>query len=419
MQWYDEKNKITGWPTQDAENRRKALYLFLNALAVVLAVFPFTSQAAGKLSERAKVYILTCGPGKPMYAMFGHTALQFYDHANGIDEVYNYGTFDVNTRNFYLKFLTGRLDYTLSRSSYEFFVQEYIAENRWICSQEVNLPDHQLQKIYDSLQVVYRPENRYYRYDFFKKNCATKVFDLLLAFGGSHNLLDSLRNPAGITWRDALKTYIGGREWINLGINTLLGPLADREISRLQSTFLPDFLMLEAERTGLAGFPHIISNGSYNAPEASAPDVPMIIFWMLLILLVIEALWLNTGKRISDTIDMALFGVSGLLGLLFLFFWLWSDHTSLHVNLNLLWAFPPNLLLVWSIRTARQKFTRIYLLLYALLQFFLLINWHRLPQDFPLELMPLTTLLVFRAVNRVFRFREKEAAIELSAEENR
>ncbi len=354
-----------------------------------------------------------------MYAMFGHTALQFYDPENNIDEVYNFGTFDMNTPNFYLKFLTGRLDYTLSRSNYNYFVSEYISDQRWVCSQEVKLNVLQLQKVYDSLQVVYRPENRYYRYDFFKNNCATKVFNLLLVFGGTPRMIDSLNIPAGITWREGLKTYIAGREWINAGINMLLGPLADRQISRLQSTFLPDFLMLEAENTGLAGFPAIVTNGRYSAPEATPPDIPMIIFWMLLIVLVIEALWLNTSKKFSDAIDMALFGISGLLGLLFLFFLFWSEHTSLHLNLNLFWAFPPNILMIWTIRTGRHKFTRIYLLLYALLQFFLLINWHRLPQDFPLELMPVTTLLVFRAVNRVFRFREKEAAIEISAGENR
>ncbi|MFW5705809.1 MAG: DUF4105 domain-containing protein, partial [Bacteroidota bacterium] len=345
--------------------------------------------------------------------------LQFYDPENNIDEVYNFGTFDMNTPNFYLKFLTGRLDYTLSRSNYNYFVSEYISDQRWVCSQEVKLNVLQLQKVYDSLQVVYRPENRYYRYDFFKNNCATKVFNLLLVFGGTPRMIDSLNIPAGITWREGLKTYIAGREWINAGINMLLGPLADRQISRLQSTFLPDFLMLEAENTGLAGFPAIVTNGRYSAPEATPPDIPMIIFWMLLIVLVIEALWLNTSKKFSDAIDMALFGISGLLGLLFLFFWFWSEHTSLHLNLNLFWAFPPNILMIWTIRTGRHKFTRIYLLLYALLQFFLLINWHRLPQDFPLELMPVTTLLVFRAVNRVFRFREKEAAIEISAGENR
>lgn len=408
MQWCDANNKT-----------RRPLYFTIAGLRF-LFLFPFFLFLSGylksspTLSEGAEMSILTCGPGKPLYAMFGHTALWVHDPENNIDEVYNFGTFDVNTPDFYLKFLTGRLDYALSQSSYVNFLKEYTAENRWVCRQEVNLPVETVQKIYDSLTIVYRPENRFYRYDFFKKNCATRVFDLLLAFAGDRQMIDSLRQPSGITFRDGLKTYIGGREWISLGINFLLGPFADQQISRLQSTFLPDFLMIEAEKTGIAGFPVIITNGSYTLPEPSIPDIPMIIFWGILIFLVIEALWLKTLKKTTNLIDVLLFGLSGLLGFLLLFFWFWSDHVSLHVNLNLIWALPLNLLVVWALWNDKEKFARIYLLFYGLLQFFLLINWNRLPQQFPIVLMPLVTLLAFRAVNRVFRFREKDEAIEIS-----
>ncbi len=416
MHWYEEKINTT---TGKNFCKKQSDFLLPFGLLALFFLFPGSGFARKQLSEDAGMAVLTCGPGKPLYSIFGHTALQVTDPVNGIDEVYNFGTFDFNAPHFYLKFLTGKLNYKLSRTSYQGFVDEYKAENRWICRQEVMLPGVVLQKIYDSLQVVNQPGHRYYRYNFFTNNCSTKIFDLLLAFGGNPQMIDSLHRQSGYTFRSALKTYIGGRQWLSPGINLLLGPFADQKISRLQSTYLPDFLMSEAENTRLAGFPEIITNGSYTAPEPADPDVPMIVFWVLLIGLVVEALWMNTSQGVTDAIDMILFGLSGLLGFLLVFLWAWSAHVSLHVNLNLIWAFPPNLFLVLSIRRHWRKFNRIYLFLYALMLFFLLINWHRLPQTFPLVLMPVVTLLVFRAVNRVFRFREKDATLEISADEVR
>jgi hypothetical protein len=46
----------------------------------------------------------------------------------------------------------------------------------------------------------------------------------------------------------------------------------------------------------------------------------------------------------------------------------------------------------------------------------MLINWSKMPQKFPLELMPLVTALAFRAVNRVFNFRLKDKILASKSE---
>ena len=78
--------------------------------------------AANSLTDEARIYVLTCGPGQPLYATFGHAAFRVTDPGQNLDKVFNFGTFDFQTKNFYLKFLFGKLDYTLVVNSYKNFL---------------------------------------------------------------------------------------------------------------------------------------------------------------------------------------------------------------------------------------------------------------------------------------------------------
>ena len=96
-------------------------------LIVGLFMYAFSPAAAAQqeLSVYATASVLTCGPGNDFYTTFGHTAIRITDPELGIDYVYNYGTFDFNTPNFYWKFMRGQLDYKLARTSFERFIEEY------------------------------------------------------------------------------------------------------------------------------------------------------------------------------------------------------------------------------------------------------------------------------------------------------
>ena len=149
--------------------------LFLFRLFLIVSVIPGLSVFgfSQPLPEQAKISVLTCGPGKPIYASFGHSAIRIQDPARSLDNVYNFGTFDFNTGNFYLKFLAGKLDYILSVDHFSNFYNEYKAGKRWIYEQELNMTPMQYNRLYDTLVYTAMPANRSYRYDFFNANCAT------------------------------------------------------------------------------------------------------------------------------------------------------------------------------------------------------------------------------------------------------
>lgn len=378
------------------------------AIVTFLVFYPLSCFSGLSFTTDKTLSVLTCGTAKPLYAAFGHTALRFRDSANGIDQVYNFGTFNPNTPNFYLKFLGGKLDYFLSVTDYEDFLKEYVSENRTIWEQELHFSPKEIKAVFDSLQILYQPENRNYRYDFFRNNCTTKVRDLIFSQIADTVILNPSEKQAGDTWRHTLKSSLENRSWLLTGINVLLGPFADRKITRYEKMFLPANFMEELELSGIAAKPIVLFRStSYHSTEIPL-FTPIIVFWIILGLFILEAFWLNTYSTFSIKLNQVLFGITAFLGIIFLFLWIWSDHIALRYNLNIVWANPLNLLTVWLLTRVNSTFTKIYLFLYSLLLFFVIINFTRLPQKFPIEIMPVVVLLAFSSINQVFQFRKKK-----------
>ena len=219
-------------------------------MAVMVFTFhlsPFTLPAQTQqlpLSETATASVITCGAGNEFYHSFCHSALRIQDTARGIDFVYNYGTFDFDTPHFYWKFARGRLNYCLSRSTFQHFIAAYDYERRAVWEQPLNFTPQEVANLFYALEWNYLPENRYYRYDFFRDNCATRVRDMVEAANGKCKI------EYGRDWKDHSYRYwlhqatAGGRlEWWMLGVDLLLGLSADHVCDISESMFYPMAMM--------------------------------------------------------------------------------------------------------------------------------------------------------------------------------
>jgi hypothetical protein len=208
----------------------------------VIALFALFAKGQ-ELSTKAEVSLITCGPGQDLYATFGHSALQVYDPVNGIDKVYNYGTFDFNTPNFYLKFARGKLNYILNVSTFERFLYTYHVEGRWVVRQELELSPEQKEELYTFLEWNAKPENRDYQYDFFYDNCSTRIRDALLKILGEDLYFPELESDTTATFREMIDLYLTNHAWSDLGIDLALGMPCDEEAGFYEKMFLPDYLM--------------------------------------------------------------------------------------------------------------------------------------------------------------------------------
>lgn len=301
-----------------------------------------------QLSPEARISVLTCGPGTELYSIFGHTAFRVQDPQKGIDWIYNYGTFDFNTPNFYLKFARGQLRYALSRQRFTEFLYTYELENRWVKEQWLQLNPGQRQEVFAFLEENHLPENRYYQYDFLRENCATKIPEVLekvlnpaLAFGDEH-----LLEPH--TFRELIQEHLKLNSWSSLGIDLALGALVDRQAHSDDYSFLPKYVFRQLRNSRLGEDPfvrreRIILDKEPANPPSYFTATPL--FWMLVLLFLTAAItWIDfrNGSR-SRAMDFLLFYLTGSSGLVITFLWFFTDHHDTVWNANILWAMPLNL----------------------------------------------------------------------------
>ena len=340
---------------KDSARTNKWVGKLRTGLFLLFAFCLFDAQARQlPLSETAVASVLTCGPGNDLYTSFGHSALRICDTARGIDLVYNYGTFNFGTPHFYWKFAQGRLDYCLSRTPMGAFYRENGAEGRSMSEQRLNLSRQQVCNLFVLLETNYLPEYRYYRYDFFRDNCASRVRDMVYSAAGQE--IELSRNAAPTTYRRLLSSALRDTmEWWRLGMDCLLGLAADHRCTPQERMFLPREMEAELAMAAVGGSP-LVGEPVPLQPSARVPMhrslPPELVFWALFVAVALLS-WLGwrKGWRLA-WLDRPLFVLAGLIGLFLLFMWFGSAYYCTKWNLNVLWASP--LLILIAIRLARS-----------------------------------------------------------------
>lgn len=308
-------------------------------------LFLFTCSVLGQqkiqLSKDAQISILTCAPGtNELYSYFGHSALRVKDPKNNLDKVYNYGTFDFNTPNFYLKFCQGKLLYQVSGYHFKYFPYIYHKQNRWIQAQLLQLNSTQNQKVFDYLEWNVLPENKNYHYDFFYDNCATRIHEVLEKSLGKIDF-DYSNFPQNQTHRDLIHSYLPKNSWAKFGIDLALGAVIDKQATLRQYLFLPDYILLAAQNSTLntqklvAHKNYILKNHHLQLAKTSFILSPLFVSICVLLLTTFFA-FKKKNKLWFNSISF----VYGLLGVVIFCLWFLTEHSTTKMNMNLFWANP-------------------------------------------------------------------------------
>ncbi len=378
-------------------------------IKLLLLLFLFcslTSNAQLQLSNQAEISVLTIGPGTLLMDAFGHNGFRVRDKGRMIDEVYNYGTFDFDTPNFYLKFAQGKLNYKLSHDAYDDFFQAYIAQNRSINEQILDLTQSQKQQVFNFLQNNAKPENKYYLYDFFYDNCATKMKDVLKVALNEHI---TFSNPADFnqkTFRALIHEHVNKNSWGSLGIDVALGSIIDKKASPEEHMFLPKYIYTFFEKATFTNSNKPLvkqSRSLYKKRERSSTNSfftsPLMIFGLfgLLIIWLTYRDYKNNQRR--KWLDVTLFGITGLIGVFLLLLWFATDHTATANNYNLLWAFPINLFIIGQLlKKSPSNWFKKYLKFLVIMFCLLTLHWIIGVQVFAIGLIPFFIALLVRYV---------------------
>ncbi len=394
--------------------RKRIVFLFATLIALSAVPVSIGQTHGFRLSNQARITMLTCSPGDELYSVFGHSAIRVTDPVRELDWVFNYGTFDFSDPNFYTNFVRGRLNYILSVSEYRYFEQEYRREGRYIWEQDLNITQQEKQYLFDSLLINYQPENRYYLYDFFYDNCATRIRDIFVEAIDREIVFDYDVIDKGQSFRELLMPYLTEKPWARLGINLALGLPSDKTATPWDYMFLPDHMMELFEHArfrqngNLSDFTpgsRLILEGE-ELPRAFLRHAPLWVFIIVLLGTIILSHFNLQSKKFTWWFDRVLFGAAGLLGLLIVFLWFFTDHQVTAWNLNILWAHPLHLFIVFFL-SAKKNFRLLnyYFMANLVLLILLIFSWPLLPQALPWAVMPLVMAMVVRSavILRMFK----------------
>src|ERR1700738_4646223 len=284
--------------------------------AQVLPVNPAFAPSATAVSNEPganlTVYVLTFGWGDEVWERFGHNAIWIKDRKRGTDTTYNWGMFSFHEPRFLTRFLTGDTRYWIQAFDLDTMLAEYKRRNRSVLAQELNLTPAQRLSLQQFVQWNALPQNKFYRYDYYRDNCSTRLRDAIdHALGGQLQTATTTRMTSG-TYRWHTQRLMSGDIPLYTGVTLALGHPADKPLSMWEEMFLPVRMANDLRTVNIADsigtqIPLIRSETAIftagRPPEPAAPPyyLPLfvavgIIFAAVLVLLVRSA---EGGKRLA------------------------------------------------------------------------------------------------------------------------
>lgn len=338
---------------------RRVFRLRLLVLSLCMVLFAWSQTGFGAETpdipaDGAEAWLVTFGPGEIYWERFGHNAIWLREPAVGLDHSFNFGYFDFDQENFFLRFIRGRMWYFSVARPIEREFEFYQRSNRSIRIQKLNLTSPQYRRLRDYLLNEIKPENRDYRYDYYLNNCSTRVRDALdLALDGGLSARTK-NQPAEMNYRDQTRRLTQMQYWYYLGLELALGYPVDREVSRWDEMFIPmvlaDEMVAMSLQSAETAEPLITVDTMVFSSTFPEPAVTPDAIWyryLLLGLLVTGLAWLS-GKFMPPVwlagLSSAWLLINSTIGMMLAALWLFTDHEVASYNANLL-LFNPLLIL--------------------------------------------------------------------------
>lgn len=326
------------------------------------AVPPAAATGPG---SQLTVTLITFGVGEAVWERFGHNALWIHDAGSGQDVAYNWGVFAFDAPDFYKRFLVGDPRYWMEGEDAYAMISAYHNAGRPITLQTLNLTPAQALALRDFVERNALEENKYYRYDYFRDNCSTRLRDALdrVLTGALRRATDTIQTT--LTYRGESVRLTEGDVPVQTGIEIALGRGADTPLTAWESFFIPMRLRdaarvvtipgTDGARVPLVASERVMSPSSGTSrivEPRSAPDHTRRNLFAGLAAAVVLLLFRSLPRSqrwatwIVGILGMVWSLLCGALGLVLLLAWVATKHVFWAQNENLLLLSPLSLLLV-------------------------------------------------------------------------
>jgi hypothetical protein len=364
------------------------------------------AQAIPEVSDSdAEAWLVTFGPGQAYYERFGHNAIWLREPARGLDHTFNFGYFDFEQEDFFLRFLRGKMLYFSIAQPANREFEMYRQQDRSIRLQKLDLTTTQYGQLRDYLLNEIEPENRNYHYDYYLNNCSTRIRDALdLALNGRLATV-SVKQPAILDFREQTRRLTQSEYWYYLGLEIGLALPVDLPVNRWEEMFIPMVVADEMASLSLAnGKPAVnMDLQIFTSSQKPPPDAPSGVWsrYLLFGLGLAALLWLVA--RFLSAVWVNVFSNSWVLllgsgGVILTFLWLATDHSVTSYNANLLLLNP---LFLLAIIPAMKRAVAIMMVAGVLLNLLLLLlPVHQYNLDVLAFLAPVNLLLAANWLSR-------------------
>ena len=346
--------------------QKRGLLIFVFSLVSVLvamsqvSIYAPQSQMPEVKNDTLEVSLITKYPAAEVYELYGHEAVRV--KSSDFDLAFDYGLFDFDAPNFIYRFVKGETDYMAGCHDFPMFMAACEADGAMVVEQRLNLTQEESHRLLELLLWDVRPENRRYRYNYVKNNCATKILERIdQAVGETIDYNDSIRFGS---YRKELTHYGRNYDWYQFGVDLILGSGLDYELSRREEMFVPVELMMSASKANLKDGRKLVSEekviyeGRGDMTLDATPFLVSPLFIGLLLLVVISFVTIRSliKGRICRWTYILWYGVCGIAGCLVFFMVFVSEHEATSPNINIWWLNPLALIvpvMAWSRRMGK------------------------------------------------------------------
>ena len=337
------------------EMKKGLLYIVLTAL---LSVVNITAGAQSmNNNDSIQISLLTCSPGKEVWAQYGHTAIRYYDKEKGLDLAINYGIFSLDQTYFIPRFVLGMTDYRMGIQAMDDFLAQYSYEGRGVVEQVLNLSSKDKEVIYEALQENMKPENVVYRYNYFFDNCTTRARDMIVSHLHGRVVYPPAKPDA--TFRSMIHKWNYKDKWSQFGEDLLLGVNADRKTTKSEQQFLPENLRLDFDKATYNGKPLVKQTNELLPAETTEAEPssllsPIFVAFLFATISIIITFFSYRKQRVYWLWDAVLMLTSGLIGII-LFIMIFSQHPCVSLNFIIIFFNPLPLFFLYP--TVKRKKT--------------------------------------------------------------
>jgi hypothetical protein len=346
-------------------------------------------------------------PGADVYELEGHSAIRVTTPRE--DVAVSYGMFDFNSPNFIYRFVKGETDYWVAALPWAIFEQAYTRQGRRIVEQQLNITAEQKNRLIALIKDNLQPQNRVYRYNYVKDNCATRPLNIVEAALGDSIVL-SKPTTVGIadnqSFRSMMTFYHRNYPWYQFGIDLALGNGIDYTLANREKAFAPIALTEQLENATVGGKKLVAKTNIINDVDAMSAEedatpwmlTPVVVFTILLLIVAAISVRDVKRKRLTASLDSIFYGVIGVTSLLLTFLIFVSTHEATSPNWLYLWINPLCFIAavgVW-IKPA-QKLVKCYQIInFALLLVFVVV-WICGVQHFNIAILPIVAANLIRS----------------------